>query len=459
VLTANNTVLTLSAGETVSSLRIDTTTAGGTLDLNGSTLSFGLLGFLNDGSNPFTITDSQSAGGLFGMNAVFIYQFGTGTLTLNAPVTGPQTFLMGNGLINWTGASGNSGANYVLGATVRLSGPGMTLNNSVSTGNGVGVLNIGNNGILELNTGNFTRPLGTAGNDIDFYAGSAGFSAYGSNQAVNLGGASAPLVWGGSGGTPQFLASGSALILGSPYANAQVDFQNPLNLNGGYQTVSVLSPNTPGVGGKISGAITGAGGFTKNGPGILELSGANTYTAFTNVSAGTLLVSGSISGSTAVSVASGAALQLSGAGSVSAGTLSLAGNSTLSLAIGALTGNTISLTGNATLNGDVTLALTLTGQPANGASFTLINGSTPVNDGGGANLFVVNGTPEAEGSTFNVTTGGFSQNFQISYVGGSDGDDVTLLAVVPEPTTIGMLWAAMGLTVGLTRLRRRRARV
>jgi autotransporter-associated beta strand protein len=418
--------------------------------LNGTTLTVSLFGILNDGSNPFTITNSQSTGGLTGTSAIFLYQYGTGTLTLNAAIAGTQTFLMGNGLIDWTAASGSTLANYVFGATVRLTGTGLTLNSSGS-GNGSGVLNIGNGGILELTNGPFTRAVGSGTNNISFYSGSAGFSAFGSNQVVNLGGAKGTMTWGGS-----FLANGSALILGSPYANAQVDFQNPINLNGGFQTVSVLSPNTPGVGGKISGAITGAGGFTKNGPGILELSGANTYTAFTSVNAGTLLVSGSISGSSAVNVASGAALQLSGAGSISAGTLSLAGNSTLSLAISSLTGNTISLTGGAALNGDVTLALTLTGQPANGTSFTLINGSTPVNDGGGTNLFVVNGTPEAEGSIFNVTTGSFSQNFQISYAGGADDADVTLLAVVPEPGTIATLWAAVGLTAGLGRLRRRK---
>lgn len=41
--------------------------------------------------------------------------------------------------------------------------------------------------------------------------------------------------------------------------------------------------------------ISGAGGFTKNGTGILTLSGKNTYTGDTNINAGTLVVNGSIS--------------------------------------------------------------------------------------------------------------------------------------------------------------------
>ncbi len=300
VLNASNTTVSLTGNVATSSLRIDTTAGAGTLDLNGKTLTLGLFGILVDGSNNFSIINSGTGGGLgaSGASATFIYQYSTGTLTLAAPITAMQSFLMGTGLIDWTAPAGNIGATDIFGATVRLDGPAITLNNSVTTGNGIGPLNLANGGILELTSGPFTRAVGTGNNQVSFFAGDAGFSAFGSDQVVNLGGAGASFTWGGTGGTGAFLASGAALILGSPFASATVDFQNSLNLNGGYQTVAVLSPNVTGVGGKISGAITGTGGgLTKAGQGILNLAGANTYTGFTAVSAGTLLVTGSINSS------------------------------------------------------------------------------------------------------------------------------------------------------------------
>ena len=73
--------------------------------------------------------------------------------------------------------------------------------------------------------------------------------------------------------------------------------------------------------------MTGAGGLTKTGSGILRLDGANTYSGTTTVSEGTLTVNGSVAGG--VNVASGSVLKGSGTiggASTVAGTLS-AGNS------------------------------------------------------------------------------------------------------------------------------------
>ena len=91
--------------------------------------------------------------------------------------------------------------------------------------------------------------------------------------------------------------------------------------------------------------ISGAGGFTKNGTGILTLSGKNTYTGDTNINAGTLVVNGSISSEltvASVGTLSGTGLiagnvQMSGTLSPgeSPGVLSVAGS--LALATGSLT--------------------------------------------------------------------------------------------------------------------------
>jgi len=452
ILAASGSAFSLSASETVNTLRIDTTTAGGTLDLNGKTLTFTQLGFLMDGSNDFTIANTGTGGGLAGTSADFIYQYGTGKLTLGAALNSIQAFFMGTGLVDWTGPVGYTGTTWIMGPIVRVSGTNLTLNNSVTSGNGTGALQLGNNGILELNTGDFTRATGSGVNQVNFFADGGGFSAFGANRVVNLGGAGASLVWGSTSG---FLGNGNKLILGSPYSNATVDFQNPLGLNGGNQTVEVQSPNVTGVGGMISGPISGTGGsFSKTGQGILNLSAFNTYTGQTFVKAGTLLVSGSINGSSAVNVSSGAELKLTGTGTVSAGTLGLSDTSKLSLEVGTLTATTISLTGNASLSGTVTLALTLTGDPVEGTLFTLIDGASPLTGYDSGARFAANGTPLDNGATFNVSSGSFSQNFIINYDGGADGNDVTILAV-PEPSSWITLTASLGLSLGLTRLRRR----
>ncbi|NLG36292.1 MAG: hypothetical protein GX548_13165, partial [Lentisphaerae bacterium] len=72
---------------------------------------------------------------------------------------------------------------------------------------------------------------------------------------------------------------------------------------------------TQTVNGTYSGVISGTGTLAKRGSGTVTLSGANTYSGNTTVSAGTLLVSGS-AGSSAFTVSSGATL--AGAGTVGA---------------------------------------------------------------------------------------------------------------------------------------------
>lgn len=193
------------------------------------------------------------------------------------------------------------------------------------------------------------------------------------------------------GGTNLIGASPTnALYLGTASSGGGVTNTNQININAGGGASTIGANNTSGVnsftgpivlstnvsanvasGGTLTfnGIVSGSGfGVTKIGAGILIYSNANTYTGTTTVSTGTLRLGtgGSISDSSALSIASGATFDLngindtvgalSGAGSLSLGagnfTTTVGANSTFS---GAITGsgifakagaNTLTLSGN-----------------------------------------------------------------------------------------------------------------
>lgn len=310
---------------------------------------------------------------------------------------------------------------------------GLTISSTIADNAGATGLTIAGGGLVTL-TGNNTYTGQTYLN--------GGTLSIASNSAL------------GSAATgAQLNIDGGTLLATTTFAldNAGANRRNVV-LNAGGGTFNINSGATLTVDGNVS----GNGSLTKSGTGALLLSGTNTYKGNTAVGAGTLEVTGATSGIQAVTVATGATLQLAGSGAISANTLSLANNSTLSLEVGTLTANTISLTGAATLTGSITLALNLTADPLDGTFFTLIDGASPLIGYSGGARFTFDGQTLNEGTIFHVTTGGIGQDFQISYVGGSDGDNVTLQAVpaVPEPSALFALGSGIGL-LGLKRLRRR----
>jgi len=116
-----------------------------------------------------------------------------------------------------------------------------------------------------------------------------------------------------------------------------------------------------------SGTLSGAGSFIKSGTGTQTLSGVNTYTGTTTVNAGTLLVTGGLSASSAITVNSGgkfsvgASVTLSNEITVNSGGR-IGGNGTYSDATGIVLGSgAIAAPGNSPGNTTYATDLTLQG--------------------------------------------------------------------------------------------------
>jgi autotransporter-associated beta strand protein len=279
-----------------------------------------------------------------------------GTLELSAANTYEGPTQINTGVLLVTNANSIPGG--VLGGNI----------NNISIG--------GTGGALGLGHSDFTSGLGTGPGQIQFLAAAnGGFAAYGANRVVNLGGASATVTWN----SDSFVSAN--LLLSAIGADATVDFQNPIDLNGAVRVVAVRD-GTAAVDGVLSGVVSGAGGsLQKNAPGTLIVTAANTYDGGTIVDNGQLLVnntSGSGLGTgdvtvldaatvggngTIGTVADASNVSVSAGGRVApgtgAGTLTVFGNVTFTT--GAyfdveLAGNALGEFDRLAINGDVTLS-------------------------------------------------------------------------------------------------------
>jgi len=165
------------------------------------------------------------------------------------------------------------GGNLTFGGFQTQSGLGLTGPNIV----------IGTGGLSS-----FTRSIGTGAGQVAFTDEGGGFSAVGGNRSITFGGGTVD--WGGAG-----FSSAATLWLNGSVALATASTKNGTNelaitndvtfSSAGYRRLYVDSGS-----GRLSGAVGGAGGLLKDGPGNLILSGANgnSYTGLTNVIGGTL---------------------------------------------------------------------------------------------------------------------------------------------------------------------------
>ncbi|NBV85054.1 MAG: hypothetical protein EBS01_02035, partial [Verrucomicrobia bacterium] len=232
-------------------------------------------------------------------SVVFAGTAGNRLLTLQGNSTGDNEIALQLGN-NTVGAGGTlsvtkSGAGqWLLTGTNTYTGTTTISSGVLQARDGIGLPSASNlslsGGVFQTTDTVFNRPLGTGAGQVQWTASGGGFASAGSSRlVVNI----------GSLGGALTMASGSfntsTLILNSTQAVSDVEFQNALNLGtSAGRTIQVDDNTTTGLDfATVSGVISGGTlltSLTKTGAGNLILSGANTYSGSTFVSAGALTV-------------------------------------------------------------------------------------------------------------------------------------------------------------------------
>lgn len=282
-------------------MTVDATAGALTLALGARKLACGNAGrgVLLSGSNDVTLSGTGTASHVSAAS-IWFHNYLATNATLHADLNlasgGPHVLWGGTGFAIYSGVG--LGNNFHLaGGVFRMTTP-----QSLSFPGKIFVLASG--GVFEIGAdlngagaGDFTCPIGFPGattTNVALY-GDTGVSASGTNRVVNFGGAGAGLTWG----TTNFLTFfdgttdyGYTFKLSSPYADATVEVQNPIDLNGNglhgrIRTVEVANGRAA-VDARLSGALSGNAALAKTGAGTLEVTGAQSYDGPLMVMAGTL---------------------------------------------------------------------------------------------------------------------------------------------------------------------------
>ncbi len=244
----------------------------GTLDIGSNNLTISNAGgtTINDASTSGTVTINATGGGsiVLGQNSNTdgpdIGAANGATLIINANLTGTSAFE------SWTGTNNGTGVTV-------LTGTNTYTNNTIINGGVLQVSNIGNQGSTTSNLGSGgTITLGV--NNSNVSTGTLRYAGTGetSNRIIDLLGTTV-------GGTID--QSGTGLL----------KFTSDLVIGFNGAKTLTFQGSTTGTGdfaGKLLDSGSGATAITKAGTGTWTLSGTNTYTGLTTISAGALIVSG-----------------------------------------------------------------------------------------------------------------------------------------------------------------------
>jgi autotransporter-associated beta strand protein len=318
---------------------------------NSGTISGGTTGVSVAGESSVPTIDNLAGGVISGgTNSIRLAQTSAPTIVNNAGTLNGAVDLGGFNTLNILGnaaqvigdtvgtgtsavtVNGNftTGGNFFL-PTFTVAGGRTTLLHNVSATNtsvaAPGVLQIGDN----TASGNVAGDIANDGlvdfkrSDAYTYAG-----VISGNGSVAHSGANVLTLSGNNTyrGTTAVNA-GTLLLTGSLASTADTTVASgaTLQVGGGASTGSLASANIVNDGAVLfnrgdaytyAGVISGAGSLTQNGPGVLTLSGNNTYAGPTSINAGTLLLTGSLASPADATVASGATLQIGDGGATGA---------------------------------------------------------------------------------------------------------------------------------------------
>jgi autotransporter-associated beta strand protein len=424
-----------------------TKTGGGTQTLSGGNINYtGITtingGVLNLANATMSSATTVNTGAILRTTNTASKQYGTGfATTLNGGTMEHQQNVYNSyaGLLTVSAASTIS--TFDTGATTELYFDGgatgsadLAVNNTQATG---GVVFRDNNsgyslfGVVTVNGGH----IGYGNNS------SALNSAH-----LNLQGAQLNMVHNPSG---VYLGSSTNETLGSLEGNSTSTIFSNTQL-----TVGSRNETTT-----FAGVYSGSGSLVKAGPGTQIFSGTNTYAGATTISDGTLVVTGGLSGTTALAL-NGGTLQLSVANNIkSAATLSMGGG-TLNVSGTNQTLNTLNLTGGmSTIDfgaGNTGSHLTLGDSHAvtwaGGATLSIMDWNGSSAGGGPDELLFGNSTgltPAQIAAITFVNPVGFTPGTYGAQLIGNE-----LVAVVPEPGAWVSLLGGCGVLLGLRRRRR-----